>query len=108
MDAVTIRVSHRGNAKLVAVYPGLPVEELAQLLGSIFGANNAVGFESNGTSIPLRVACQSPQLLAGNEYSLLLGDGAFSPFVALRIRRFISYIFAQYRAPRRPHRRQTC
>jgi hypothetical protein len=76
IESTCVQISHEGNTQLIALYPGLAVEELVQLLGSIFDAKNAVGFECNGTTIPLGVACQNPHCLVGGEYTLLLGDAS--------------------------------
>ena len=69
------------KTQLVAIYSGLPVPELQQLLLSVFGEScrEAIGFEGDdGTAIPITVACQHPENLTAEQYLILsesVGNG---------------------------------
>ena len=75
MECVFVRLKNgEGKAQLVAMYSGLPPEELKQLLQSVFGASagSTIGFEGNdGTAVPISVACQHPEKMTADEYFIL-------------------------------------
>ena len=72
-----VKLHHGQRAHPVALYPGLPVDELSRLVYSVFDTNGCplVGFEdSEHNAVPLRVACQVPNCMSsGGPYRLLLG-----------------------------------
>jgi hypothetical protein len=60
MDTRILRVQHQRGAALVAVYPGLPVDELADLLQAVFQlAAHPLGLAAeDGTILPLSLVCR--------------------------------------------------
>ena len=70
-----IQVTSSGVQEILAVYAGLPKDELASLLGAVFPSSEGtvVGLESpDGTVIGLSVACRAPEALTAPSYNVLV------------------------------------
>eukprot|EP01035_Chromulina_nebulosa_P019249 gene19249-25101_t len=69
-----VKISFNNNTKAIAIYNGIPSEELLTILQTVFNTKESIlGFQDDdGLVVPLTLVCKDPSILPNKTFSLLL------------------------------------